>query len=217
MHEVSFKVDAGDFLCVFGENGAGKSTLIKTILGLMDPISGKIAYDGILQREIGYLPQQTEVQKNFPASVREIVRSGCLNQVGFRPFLSAQEKSRVEITINRLGIGSLAPKSFRNLSGGQQRRVLLARALVATGKLIVLDEPAAGLDPKATAELYDLIADLNKKDGITVIMVSHDLRAAVTYATHILHLAHHPLFFGTKEEYMSSEIGKAFLSLGGHA
>ncbi len=214
VYHVSFSVDKGDFLCVFGENGAGKSTLIKTILGLQGPVSGRIVCNGIKQSEIGYLPQMTDIQKNFPASVREIVRLGCLNRMGGRPFYTKEEKTRADIWINRLGIGSLAPKCYRELSGGQQQRVLLARALMATGRLIVLDEPASGLDPKATEELYELIAELNQKDGITVIMVSHDLRASVRYASHILHLAHHPLFFGTKDAYLQSDIGKAFLSVG---
>ena len=213
VHDLSFTVDAGDLLCVIGENGAGKSTLIKTLLGLIEPVQGKIQTSRDFDRRtIGYLPQQTEIQRSSPASVREIVRSGCLNASTFRPFYSQEEKERAEITMNRLGIGSIASQCFRELSGGQQQRVLLARALCATSGLLILDEPAAGLDPTATADMYRLICELNKKDGITVIMVTHDLRGSLDMASHILHMAHIPLFFGTTAEYRESEIAKTFLS-----
>lgn len=213
VHELTFSVSAGDFLCVIGENGAGKSTLIKTLLGLVSPVSGQICYgDGLKKKEIGYLPQQTDIQRDFPASVREIVRSGCLNRSSLRPFYTAAEKDRAEEIMNRLGIGSLARQSYRELSGGQQQRVLLARALCATSKLLVLDEPAAGLDPAATADMYGEIEKLNRKDGITVVMVTHDLPPSVRLATHILHLAHIPQFFGTKNDYLASDVGKAFLA-----
>lgn len=213
VHSLNFDVREGDFLCIIGENGAGKSTLIKTILGLVEPLSGKLTYALELKKsEIGYLPQQTEIQRDFPASVREIVRSGCLNRSVFRPFYSTEEKERADEVINRLGIGSLANRCYRELSGGQQQRVLLARALCATTKMLVLDEPASGLDPKASTEMYELVAKLNKEDNITVVMVSHDLATSVHYASHILHLAHIPLFFGTKESYLSTDIGRSFLS-----
>lgn len=212
VHELDFSVNRGNLLCVIGENGSGKSTLIKTILGLQEPLSGKIRYaDGLKKSEIGYLPQQSDIQRDFPASVREIVRSGCLNRSGIRPFYTRDEKDRVEEVINRLGIGSIAAESYRELSGGQQQRVLLARALCATTKVLVLDEPTAALDPTATSEMYEIIRSLNTDDGITVIMVTHDLPASVKIASHILHVAHIPLFFGTKEEYLASDIGKAFL------
>lgn len=215
---LDFEVNAGDYLCIVGENGTGKSTLIKALLGLKEPMSGKITFgDGLKQNEIGYLPQQTEVQKDFPASVKEIVLSGTLGKLGKRPFFSKAEKQLAAMQMEKLNVTSLANRCYRELSGGQQQRVLLARALCATGKLILLDEPVAGLDPKVTREMYELIEALNKSEGITVIMVSHDIAAAVKYATHILHVSHRPLFFGTKEDYIASEVGRHFADIGGEA
>ncbi|MCR5694680.1 MAG: ABC transporter ATP-binding protein [Clostridia bacterium] len=213
---LNFKVDPGDYLCIVGENGSGKSTLMKTILGLQTPVGGKILKgDGLEQNEIGYLPQQTVVQKDFPASVWEIVLSGCGNRTGLRPFYNKAEKQTARDNIERMGLTALAKRCYRELSGGQQQRVLLARALCATRKILLLDEPVSGLDPKVTAEMYDLIESLNKKDGITVIMISHDIEAAVKYADHILHIGH-DVFFGTKDEYLNSTSSKAFLK-GGEA
>lgn len=209
--DLNFSVHTGDYLCIVGENGSGKSTLMKTLLHLQPPISGKIlAGDGLKPNEIGYLPQQTVVQKDFPASVNEIVLSGCQGRSGLRPFYNKAEKQLAQQSIERMGISELAKRSYRELSGGQQQRVLLARALCATRKILLLDEPVAGLDPKVTAEMYHLIADLNQTDGITIIMISHDISAAVKYASHILHIGN-PLFFGTKEDYMENRIGKAYI------
>lgn len=215
--DISFTVNAGDYLCIVGENGSGKSTLLKTLLKLMPPIGGQILTgDGLNQNEIGYLPQQTVVQKDFPASVREIVLSGCLNRMGLRPFYNREEKQLAADNMERLHIADLARRCYRELSGGQQQRVLLARALCATRKLLLLDEPVAGLDPKAAAELYRLIEKLNVEDGITVIMISHDIASCLAYASHILHIgSHKPLFFGTKSDYVISDIGKAYHSLAG--
>ncbi|MCL1864131.1 MAG: ABC transporter ATP-binding protein [Defluviitaleaceae bacterium] len=202
--DLSFAVNSGEYLCIVGENGSGKSTLMKTILNLKTPQSGKITTDsGFAATEIGYMPQQTAAQKDFPASVREVVRSGCLNRVGLRPFFNRAEKQLAEDNMKRLGIEHLAKRCYRELSGGQQQRVLLARALCATHKILLLDEPAAGLDPKATAEMYDIISDLNKS-GTTIIMISHDIEASVKYASHILHIGNgESMFFGTKDEYVS--------------
>ena len=207
---ISFTVSAGDYLCVVGENGSGKSTLMKTLLRLQEPLSGQILPgDGLRRNEIGYLPQKTAVQRDFPASVREIVLSGCQGRCGRRPFYNREEKSQAAEAMERMGIASLAEQSFREMSGGQQQRVLLARALCATRKLLLLDEPVAGLDPKATAELYELIASLNR-EGVAILMVSHDL-AAVDYASHILHIGDR-LFFGTREAYLESGAGDAWLA-----
>ena len=207
---ISFTVSAGDYLCVVGENGSGKSTLMKTLLRLQEPLSGQIMPgDGLQRNEIGYLPQKTAVQRDFPASVREIVRSGCQGRCGLRPFYNREEKALAEEAMERMGIAALAERCFRELSGGQQQRVLLARALCATRKLLLLDEPVAGLDPKATAELYELIASLNR-EGVAILMVSHDL-AAVDYASHILHVGDR-LFFGTREAYLESGAADAYLA-----
>lgn len=213
--DLSFQVDEGDYLCVVGENGAGKSTLIKALLGLNPPIYGKILFPGDLKpTEIGYLPQHTAVQRDFPASVKEIVLSGAVGKMGIRPFYSAQQKALAARQMERMGILNLQNRCFRELSGGQRQRVLLARALCATEKILLLDEPVAGLDPKVTKEMYEIIKNLNR-EGVTIIMVSHDIAAAVKYATHILHLSRTPLFFGRKEAYLKTEIGRAFADLSG--
>ncbi len=210
IENINFTVNPGDYLCIVGENGAGKTTLIKTLLNLREQLSGQILIgDGLKKNEIGYLPQQTELQKDFPASVKEIVLSGCQGRCGFRPFYNKEEKELVKINMDRMGITDLADRCYRELSGGQQQRVLLARALCATKKLLLLDEPVAGLDPKVTSEMYSLIKDLNK-DGITIIMISHDIEAALCYASHILHISGE-MFFGTRDEYMVSDAGKIFL------
>lgn len=215
IENLNFTVNAGDYLCIVGENGAGKSTLIKALLGLKAPTAGKVLYgDGLKKNEIGYLPQQTQVQKDFPASVREIVRTGCLSRGAWSPFYSKSTKAYAEKQMERMGITQLAGRCYRELSGGQQQRVLLARALCATERMILLDEPVAGLDPKVTQEMYELIEGLNK-EGITVIMVSHDVGAAVRYATHILHVSKSHMFFGTKEDYLKSDIGRTFTGEGG--
>ena len=214
--DLNFKVNSGDYLCIVGENGSGKSTLMKTLLGLHQPMSGKIETgDGLKRNEIGYLPQQTVVQRDFPASVWEIVLSGNLASGGFRPFYSKADKERAKENIKRMGLEDLTKRCYRELSGGQQQRVLLARALCATKKLLLLDEPVSGLDPKVTAEMYLLIKKLNEQ-GISIIMISHDISAAVEYASHILHIGS-DVFFGTKEEYLLSDNGEMFVKRGGGA
>lgn len=207
---LNFTVNTGDYLCIVGENGSGKSTLMRTVLGLQPPVSGTIEYrNGLCANQIGYLPQQTVVQRDFPASVREIVLSGCQGRCGLRPFYNKEEKALCEKNMERMGITSFAKRCYRELSGGQQQRVLLARALCAAGKVLLLDEPVSGLDPKVTAEMYSLIEGLNRDDGITVIMISHDIAAALDYATHVLHIGK-DTFFGTREDYKNNYSGTFF-------
>lgn len=207
--DLNFAVGRGDYLCIVGENGAGKSTLMKTLLYLMEPIKGKISIgDGLLPGEIGYLPQQTVVQKDFPASPWEIVLSGTLSKCGRRPFYGNKERNLAEENMKKLGVWGLRRKCYPNLSGGQQQRVLLARALCATSRLLLLDEPVTGLDPKASADFYNLIETLNQ-EGTCIIMISHDIQA-VEYGTHVLHMEKENTFFGTKEEYQKSEEWKMF-------
>lgn len=207
---VSFSVEAGDYLCVVGENGSGKSTLMKTILGLLKPLGGKITWgEDLRENEIGYLPQQTIVQKDFPATVWEIVLSGCQGRAGKRPFYNRAEKDLARQNMEQMGITSFSRRCYRELSGGQQQRVLLARALCATRKILLLDEPVSGLDPLVTAEMYELIRRLNQ-EGVTIIMVSHDVAAAVRYASHVLHVGSE-VFFGTVQEYRDSDLSKRFM------
>ncbi len=196
---INFEVSQGDYLFICGENGAGKSTLMKTILGLISPISGEL--DKEKEVEIGYLPQQSTRQKDFPATVEEIVLSGCLPRCGWRPFYNKEEKQRVKEAMERLSLSSLAKKCFRELSGGQQQRVLLARALCTSAKLLLLDEPTSGLDPDITRELYELLQELNEKDGITIIVISHDIEGIRKYAQKVLSVGPE-MFFGCVDDFI---------------
>ena len=208
---LNFQVNQGDYLCIVGENGSGKSTLIKSLLGLHKPLFGTITLsNGLQHHEIGYLPQQTAVQRDFPASVWEVVLSGFLNSCSKRIFFPASAKDKARSAIRQLSLDSILGKSYQELSGGQQQRVLLARALCATQKMLLLDEPTAGMDPFVTKEMYTLLQDLNQHRGITILMVSHDIAGAVEYASHILHLGGKQLFFGTTTAYLHSPLGRAF-------
>ena len=208
---LTFQVCSGDYLCIVGENGSGKSTLLKSLLGLLRPMKGEIVLDKSLRAgAIGYLPQQTKAQKDFPATVTEVVRSGFLSGKRGRFFYTPQEKSTALMHMGKLGILELKDRCYRELSGGQQQRVLLARALCAAGELLILDEPVTGLDPAAAQELYRTLDYLNKKEGIAIVTVTHDIRSALRYATHILHAGHGTYFFGTAAEYLASPWGKRF-------
>jgi hypothetical protein len=210
---LNFKIDQGDYLCVVGKNGTGKSTLIKTLLGLIKPLNGEVIANvqGKNHKGVGYLPQQTQAQKDFPASVWEVVLSGVLNNDHRCPFYNKKDKAEAEKNMEKLNILDLKKRCYRELSGGQQQRVLLARALCATDSVLILDEPVTGLDPAASMELYETIKDLNKKENVTIIMVSHDIKNALNYATHILHLEQEKDFFGTVEEYKKSNVSNMFL------
>ena len=211
VEHLSFTIEKGSYLCIVGENGAGKSTLLRALLGLLKPLEGSIVLgEGLRRRGIGYLPQQTFVQRDFPASVREVVLSGCQGRCGLRPFYNREEKQIAAKAMEQMEISGLAETCYRDLSGGQQQRVLLARALCASDKLLVLDEPVSGLDPKMAETMYQLVARINRDMGITIIMISHDVREALPYATHILHMDR-DYFFGTAEEYRKSEYGRLFL------
>lgn len=204
----NFSVNEGDYLCIVGDNGSGKSTLMKALLGLNPPLSGKLTIEkGV---KIGYLPQQSPVQKDFPASVEEVVLSGCLRDRSFSLFYTKKEKQRANEVMERLKITQLRKRCYREISGGQQQRVLLSRALLAAEKLLILDEPCSGLDPSISQEVYGLIQGLNE-DGLSIVMVSHDIPAALKYASHILHVGSSPLFFGTKEDYKASKLADLYL------
>ncbi len=212
---IDFQINEGDYLCILGENGSGKTTLINALLGLKKVASGKIVYgEGVKAENIGYLPQKQSVGADFPACVREIVRTGFLGKRGFRFYYSKEERERAEELMQTLGIAAFAKRSFSELSGGQQKRVLLARALCSTENLLILDEPTAALDPIVTEELYEMTKKLNLEEKISVIMVSHDVSAATKYANKILHIKHEQLFFGNTEDYLKTELAKAYL--GGH-
>jgi len=205
--DLSFSVEPGSYLLIVGENGSGKSTLTRAILGLKAPMEGSIRYgEGLTHREVGYLPQQTIIQRDFPATVEEIVLSGFLSRRGLRPYYNREEKQEAQAILERLKIPHLKKSCYRELSGGQQQRVRLARALCAARRMLLLDEPVAGLDPQATDEMYALLAQLNR-DGMTILMVSHDLHCSLPYASHVLYLGHDSSFFGTKEEFEEEHEG----------
>ena len=221
---LSFAVEKGSLVCIVGENGAGKSTLVKGILGLKKADLGKIEISGgksHAEGQIGYLPQQSEQVKDFPASVKEVVRSGCLGARNcgrwgfslrdFSPFYSAFEKRQADEAMERMGILHLANRNCGELSGGQKQRMLLARGLCSAGRLFLLDEPTAGLDTAATADLYRIIAELHQNFGMTILMVTHDPAILPVLATHVLHLGHEQYFYGTMEEYGQTDFGKRFL------
>ena len=210
--DVSLEVSTGDYICIVGENGSGKSTLMKGILGLLKPTEGKIEISEELKKAgIGYLPQQTAAQKDFPATVFEVVISGCLGKRGNRPFYSPKEKQTALSNLERLGIADLKKSCFRDLSGGQQQRALIARALCATDKLLILDEPITGLDPSAIQDFYNIIRKLNREEQVAILMVSHDMANIVRQAGKILHLQQKALFWGTVQDYLKSGIGNQFL------
>lgn len=210
--DVTMEIHAGDYLCVVGENGSGKSTLVKGLLGLLKPTGGTLVVSGELKKTgIGYLPQQTAAQKDFPATVYEVVLSGCLNRRGNRPFYSKTEKDLALVNMEKLGITGLRKQCYRELSGGQQQRVLIARALCATDQMLILDEPVTGLDPSAMHDFYQLVKTLNTRERVAILMVSHDMKNIVTQADKILHLQQSVLFYGTAEDYKASAIGRRFL------
>ena len=216
LRNVSFSVNEGDYLCILGENGSGKSTLAKLILNLIKPGSGKIAYNGLKNTEIGYLPQTNHIEPGFPASVFEVVLQGRCGRLGRGFFYTSDDKVAAEEKIDLLGLSEIKKKNFTSLSGGQKQRTLLARALCATEKLIILDEPVSGLDPIVTDELYAIIDDLNKNKGISVLMISHDTKTVAQYANKILHLNKSVEFFGDTAEYEKTELYHHFLGGCGH-
>ena len=217
LSDINFTVHTGDYLCIVGENGSGKTTLMKTILGLQRPMKGSIVLgDGLKAGEIGYLPQQTTAQKDFPATVWEIVLSGCQGRAGLRPFYRKEEKELARSHMVHLRLYPLRNRCYRELSGGQQQKVLLARALCATQKALLLDEPVSGLDPQATQEMYETIQRLNAEQHITILMISHDVAAAAFRASHVLHVGRN-VFFGTAEKYRQSPYAKQLLVLEGGA
>lgn len=203
--DLSFKVNTGDFLCIIGENGVGKTTLMKCILGISKAMDGTIEFgEGLKQNEIGYIPQQSSAQREFPVTVQEVVLSGCLNNHGILAFYQAKDKKKVEENLERLNIKHLRKKSYGQLSGGQQQRVLLARALCSTKKLLFLDEPVAGLDPQATKDFYKLLKLLNS-EGIAIVMITHDLQGLKENAKQVLYLNHEKKFYGNIKEYLGGE------------
>jgi zinc transport system ATP-binding protein len=215
VEKVSFKVDPGDYLVIVGENGSGKSTLMRAMLGLVRPINGSIIYgDGLTRERIGYLPQQTAAQRDFPASVEEVVLSGCVNRMGRRFFYNRSDREKAEANMMLLDVTQLRRKSYRTLSGGQQQRTLLARALCATDAILLLDEPVTGLDPTAASEFYDVIRDLNRKHGVAVVMVSHDLGGAMRDANKVLVMNRGVDFFGGVDDYRAGLSERAVATRG---
>ncbi len=210
VEHLNFEVHRGDYICVVGENGSGKSTLLRSMLGLVEPLSGEICCPAQKEGGIGYLPQQTDSQRSFPATVEEVVLSGFLNRHKIHVIYSRAEKATALMNMGKLGVLELRKRCYRDLSGGQQQRVLLARALCAAESLLILDEPVTGLDPAATQELYRILRYLNEKENIAIVMVTHDLAAALREAGTVMHIGRSGWFYGTVEEYLASNEGKRF-------
>lgn len=202
LKDIDMTIDDKDFICIVGPNGAGKSTLVKGILGLIKPKKGKVIYNNLKQNFIGYMPQETKVDSNFPASVYEIVLSGTLNSMGLRSFYTKKEKNMADKNLKLLGIEKLKNKNFCDLSGGQRQKVLLARSLCATSKLLILDEPSNNLDTKSKQDLYKTLKELNENHGITIIMITHDLDHNNLIGNKILSLREDKIFFGSTEEFV---------------
>ncbi|MBO5454445.1 MAG: ATP-binding cassette domain-containing protein [Clostridia bacterium] len=212
VENLDFTIYQGDYVFIVGENGSGKSTLVKGILSLIKPLKGNIEFEnGLKKNDIGYFPQQTEIKSDFPASVKEIVISGCVSNSKGRFFYSREDKKTAEEKMKLLDIYDIQAKSFASLSGGQKQRVLLARALCAAKSMLILDEPASNLDPVVTEEFYRIIDKINREAGITVLMVSHDVRGTVKFAQKVLHLGEEENFFGNLDAYLSSDVGKRFI------
>ncbi len=211
VNDLNVRIFPGDYLSIVGENGSGKSTLMKTMLGLIKPLKGSVTINCSKGSGcIGYLPQMSEMQRDFPATVKEVVMTGYLGKKGWFPFFTKSEKKQADHVMERLRIADLKNRSYRELSGGQQQRVLLARSLLAAHEILMLDEPITGLDPAAAAELYDTLNDLNKTDGMTIIMVTHDINTAIVNSSKILHVSADSVFFGTTAQYMASEESRLF-------
>lgn len=196
---LNMKMEDGDFICVVGPNGAGKTTLIKTILGLIKPLKGEVIYHDLKPSFIGYMPQESKIDSRFPASNMEVVLSGTLNKV--KHFYSKEDRERALNNFKLLGISKLKDKSFKDLSGGERQKVLLARSLSATSKLLILDEPSNNLDSKSKKELYKLIEDLNQK-GLSIMMITHDLDHGNLIGNKILSLREDDTFFGSVESFV---------------
>ncbi len=212
---ISFKINGGEYVCIVGENGSGKSTLLKAMLGLHPVVSGEIVYgDGLCHSEIGYLPQQTETQRDFPACVREVIISGCISGDKFRPFYTSADRKRAKWAMEQMEISSLAGKCYRELSGGQQQRVLIARALCAAKRLLVLDEPVSNLDPQMSGKMYCLLDRLRTKYGIAVVMITHDAHA-VFHSDYVLNMGAESASYMTSADYMASDAGRRFMQRGG--
>jgi zinc transport system ATP-binding protein len=209
VENISFDLYAGDYLSILGENGSGKTTLMKGLLGLIKSSRGSITYSGIKPDEVGYIPQQSGLQRDFPATVWEVAISGCQNRLGFPPFYSKADKETALENLRYMRAEHLVSRPYRNLSGGQRQRVLLARALNAAGKLLMLDEPVSGLDPSMAERMYGILGELNTQKNITIVMISHDMEGALKHSGKILHLSRGGNFFGSKDEYLSSDIRKS--------
>ena len=215
LSHLNLTIRDGDYLCIVGDNGSGKSTLLRGLLGLLAPQSGEILRAPELERgAVGYLPQQTRAQRDFPATVLEVALSGCLNQKGSRFFYTRAQKSQALMNLGKLGVLEWKDKSYRELSGGQQQRVLLARALCAAGRLLILDEPITGLDPAAAQDLYKTLTYLNQKEGMAIVMVTHDLGPALRSARSVLHIGQRGTFLGPVADYLASPQGRRFREVG---
>ncbi len=198
--DATFGVNEGDYFCIAGSNGSGKSTLLKGIIGLA-PIKNGHLHVNLPKEQISYLSQTNRADRDFPATVWEIILSGTQKSGKKIPFYTKDDKQRAEESMIKLGMEKFKNTRIGNLSGGQQQRALLARALCKSPKLLLLDEPFAGLDSAISEELYELYKNLNK-NGVTIIMASHDYQAIGNFASRVMLMNNsHVDFVGTNDEW----------------
>ena len=187
VNSFDYEINAGDYLCSIGRNGCGKTTFLRGLAGVLRPKAGKIELrDNLQRKQIGYLPQITVTQKDFPASVEEIVLSAFQGKSLLLPFYGRALRERANECLALTRTENLRKACFRELSGGQKQRVLLARALCAAERMLLLDEPVTGLDPESSQNMYNIIKELHEQKKMTIVMVTHDVEASTKYATRIL-------------------------------
>jgi ABC-type Mn2+/Zn2+ transport system ATPase subunit len=208
LEDISFSLRAGHFLGVVGPNGAGKTTLLRAMLGLVPIAAGHIEVfgrpPGGASPEVGYVPQRHAVAPSFPATVRDVVMMGRLPRLGWLGRPSAADRDSVARSLARVGMQDRADRPIGRLSGGEQRRAMLAQALCASQKLLVLDEPTIGLDLPAEQSFYALLRSLKEELGLTVIAVSHDLVALAAEADELVCINRTMHVHGNPEEVVHS-------------
>lgn len=208
LSSISFEVGAGDYVGIVGPNGSGKTTLMKGLLGLLPPSEGKIQFGDKPKGTsfIGYLPQKAVMNDRlFPAKVKEIVSIGLLGNKRLPKIITKTDFDKIDSILEKLKISDLKDRKIGDLSGGQQQRVLLARAMVSSPQMLILDEPTSALDPKIREEFYELISGLNREDGVTVLLVSHDVGSIGKYTKKMLYLDRRLVFYGSYEEFCKSK------------
>jgi len=213
LENINLELAEGDFLGLIGPNGGGKSTLLKVMLGLIKPDRGEVRIFGLApqeaRRRVGYMPQKTLFDQGFPVNVLEVVLMGRYSRAGLMHRYGPKDREAALQALEAMGMRDLAGREIGALSGGEQQRVFVARSLVSNPKLLLLDEPTAGVDAAQQTEFYDLLCHLNRKKGIAIILVSHDITAISSHVNKIACLNQRLYYHGSKE-MTSEDIEKAY-------